>query len=241
MKKRNTLTISRQFFEITKGLKPEIKHAVQDAIFDLFFDNVPINYDALDESTKVALCCLLPDLRKMQQKFDAGITQKNYIECQRGYSVHLDEANRSVLNRNEAQGSAGDSSILNNNIYNNIYNTSINQSSQSIKSDAGKRKFYTEVLEEHLKTIEELEPQTHKRALNLVKQLGEQTSAFTIHNQQIMPEDILERYVDIFRTTNIAQILARLQNVFAGVDGASGVKNKFKYTVAAMFSEASGL
>lgn len=241
MKKRSTLTLSREFFEIIKGLKPETKHAVYDAIFDLFFDDIQIDYSTVDESTRVALCCLLPSIRTMQQKFNAGTTQKNYTENQRGYSVHLDEANRSVLNRNEAQGSAGDSSILNNNIYNNIYNTSINQSNQSIKSDAGKRKFYTKLLEEHLKIIEELEPQTHKRALNLVKQLGEQTSAFTIHNQQIMPEDILERYVDIFRTTNTAQILARLQNVFASVDGASGIKNKFKYTVAAMFSEASGL
>lgn len=250
MTRRQVTLPKKEFYDKVKGLKPEIKTPVINAILDLLFEEKQINYDELSDAVTVALACIVPDLRRVQSQFDNGKLSKNSQETAKG--LFCPNENTQIQPTPPKFSQAG-SSILNNNIYNNIYNTSINQSNQSVKntttdnnekieeSNADKRQFYTEVLEEHLKTIEELEPQTHKRALNLVKQLGKQTSAFTIHNQQMMPEDILERYVDIFRTANTSEILSRLQNVFAGVDAAPSIKNKFRYTVSAMFSEASGL
>lgn len=248
--KRKQLALPREFYEKSKEFDKETKHQVQDAIFDHFFDGVPIEYDKYPDTVRIALACLLPDLRRLQTQFENGSCEKKLRQNTQGL---LCPKNGSQIKPNEANGSQRGASILNsNNIYNNI-NSQINSNQSNSKnettpnntccdggnleSDIKKREFFAEVLKQQLERIQELDPQTHQKMLALVQNVAAATVPFKIKNTLVLPEQVLEQYLDFFRRDSNVEIAEQLNQVIARTDTVQ-TNNRKKYLVSALYNEA---
>lgn len=248
--KRQTVTLPRrEFYDKIKDLKPEIKTPVINAILDLFFEEKPINYSEYSETVSVALACLVPDLRRVQAVYDNGKCEKKSTTKSEGLFCPFEPSEKKLT---EATASKTDSSILNNNIYNNIYNNKIisNQSSEKNKttpsnkselcSDQEKREFYAEAVLLQLKRIQMQDPAICDKMSQLVKKLSNKSEAITIKNELVLPEQILEQYLEFFRTPDDSAILERISEVMSRVS-AIKTSNKAKYLVISLYNEAKNM
>lgn len=235
--KRKTLTLSRDFFEKVNGFDEQIKHAVYDAVFDLFFNNKNIEYDNFDAVTRTALACLVPDLRRVQTQFDNGRVAKKLRLNSQGIFC---PSEASQMMPNEANLSHPDSSILNNNnINNNIYNINNNQSTQS----SSVRENYTRLMEKinTLKLSQGNDEQIIARAEDLFQRVAKEKESPVINGQPVAVADVLVRYLQIFENKSEEDSIKILKNIFDVLDQtcqAKKITNSYRYLISLFYNSS---
>ena len=242
--KRKQLALPREFYDKSKEFDTETKHTVQDVVFSHFFDGTPIEYENYPDTVRIALACLLPDLRRIQTQFENGSCEKKSRQNSQGFLCPHDG---SQMKPNEANESQNDSSILySNNIYNNInsqinsnQSNSKNETTQSSieKSDKQKREFFAEVLEQQLLRIQEQDSQTYQKMLAIVQTVAAATQPYKIKDELVLPERVLELYIDFFRTDSEQKIVEQLRDTIARTEAVQ-TSNRKKYLVATLYNEA---
>ena len=253
--KRQSVTLTRRFLDLTAELNNQDRLTAYDKIFSHLFNEIPIETKGESDAVRVTLACLAPELRKAQAQYENGVVAKKLTTKSQGLFCPHDGSQQQANNKPEwSQSSPIYNNIINNN---NIRNnqTIPNQKNENYtfeqqnadeseshvcnqikKSNKEEREFYASVLEENIQRIENVELQ--ERVKTLVNKIAHTTTAFRIRNNEVTPEEVLCKMVDIFRTDNVNKIEMRLASVYEDLATREKVSNKFKYLVSSMYREA---
>lgn len=242
MAKRKQLTLPRaEFYEPIKHLEPDVKHAVLDIIFDFFFEDKGIFYPNLDPSVRSAVACLMPNLRRVQAQFDNGKSEKKSRQNSQGLLCPLES---SQAEPNKAKQIKVESSFLNNNIYNNIYNNQIisnqeekNKKEELAQSDPDKKEWFADAVLQQLERIKEVDEQVNQKMQQIVHVIAQRNEPYKIKNELIMPETVLEQFLEFFRTDDIQLIIERFNNIISRTREIK-TTNRLNYLVVSLFNES---
>lgn len=130
-KKRKTLTMTYELFEaVSKVKSPDERLEIYEIMFNHFFKSKPIEYSKIKSDTVSSIIAfMMPDIRKIQSKFDNGNTKKS---TKNNASLFTCYNNISQQQANGSKDLPSDYNIYN--IINNIYKL-INQSLNNSKSN----------------------------------------------------------------------------------------------------------
>ena len=249
---RQTVTLNRRFLTLTSELNSEDRLKAYDKILTHLFNDIPIETNGESESLKIILACLAPELRRAQVVFDNGKISKKLNSTTQASLRPFDASKKQATSEQNSNNRVGDSSPYlkcHNNINNNINNhhtipyqteknelhTKIVPEEQHLESDPEKKEFFASVLEQKASDIQDVGLQS--RFVQLVKKVQAEEKPFNIDKIQVLPEDVLEKMVELFRLATKQEITARIFSIFEDVDSRERLTNKFKYFVSAMYRE----
>ena len=252
-KLRETVTITKRIYKMGKVLKDKDRREFYDVILDHFFMGKEILLDDVCESVKLAVLGVMPELRRVQIRFDNGRKNKSMhstaiLLC--GNNRSKPQANQEQETSEKSHARASDLTIYSaNNIYSNLEQTNEQTNSgeadKTMASNEIERKlelgWYEETLEEKAELLQDIDAGVHARFLNLVHKVAREPGGFNIQGEQVSASKVLERYISLFCNTPIrtAEILSE---IFAEIDcKASDITNKYKYMASALYNVASGL
>ena len=250
--KRQKVTFTRRFLDLTSELNNQDRLNCYDKLFKHLFNGEPIKMKEESEALKIALACLGPELRKAQAQYENGIISKKLSTNTKGLLCQFDGSQQQANNKPTA---SQPSPFYNSNIINNNYkNQSIpiqknedcaGEQSSSVsqgeiceqkKSNQEEREFYASVLKNNIERLENITLQSKMETL--VERIAATETAFRIKKEEVLPEKVLCKMVDIFRTDDINKIESRLASVFHDLLNREKVTDKFKYLVSSMYREA---
>lgn len=250
--KRQSVTLTRRFLSLTAELNDQDRLTCYDKIFQHLFNEIPIETKGESDALRITLACLGPELRKAQSQFKNGSVSKKLPNNSQGFFCHFDGSQQQANNKPTA---SQPSLYYNSNIINNNYkNQSIpihknedcaGEQSLSVsqgeiceqkKSNQEEREFYASVLKNNIERLANITLQS--KVDTLVERIAATETAFRIKKEEVLPEKVLCKMVDIFRTDDINKIESRLASVFHDLLNREKVTDKFKYLVSSMYREA---
>ena len=256
---RQTVTLNRRFLELTSELNSEDRLKAYDKILTHLFNDIPIETAGESESLKIILACLAPELRRAQVVFDNGKISKKLNSTTQASLRPFDASKKQATSEQNSNNRADNSSPYlkyHNNINNiiiiliiiliitrpyqirqkkNELHTKIVPEEQHLESDPEKKEFFASVLDQKASDIQDVGLQS--RFVQFVKKVQAEEKPFNIDKVQVLPEDVLEKMVELFRLETKQEITARIFSIFEDVDSREGLTNKFKYFVSAMYRE----
>ena len=123
-KKRQTITLTRDFYNATKWMKDENRLEFYDTVFRSLFDNKSIDYEKIkSENVASALAILSPALSAITSKYENRVGKK----LKSTPSPFLCSPSSIEMERNGTNLSEPATSYLNNKLNNNIYNIYTNK------------------------------------------------------------------------------------------------------------------
>lgn len=249
--KRQTVTLTRRFLDLTTELNESDRLIVYDKILKHLFNEIPIETKDDSDAARITIACLAPELRNAQVRFDNGKIAKKSRQITQGAVCPFDESKLKASNKQvTSKNGEDDSSLYNNsnNIYN-IYNNHIisNQEKnkkeeltqpecQGEESNQEKREWFAEVLEQQLERIKEIDSQVHQKMLQVVHAVANESEPYKIKNELVLPETVLEKFVDFFRTENEIEIAERFNQIISRVEQIK-TTNKKKYLISSLYNE----
>ena len=108
MNNRKTITLNKSFLNMASVLPKETRLEFYDRVFKHFLDGQDLGLKEAPELLKVALVGIMPELRKLQARYDAGTTEKKFTEKTK---ATLCPSDRSKTKQNEANQSGNDNNI----------------------------------------------------------------------------------------------------------------------------------
>lgn len=242
--KRQTVTLTRRFLELTAELSESDRLIVYDKILTHLFNEIPIDTKDESDAVRVTIACLAPELRIAQVRFDNGKISKKLKQISQGEVCHF-EGSKPQASDKQATSKNGisDSSFLNNNIYNNIYNNHIisdqekNKKEELAQSDPNKREWFADAVLQQLERIKEVDGQVHQKMQQVVHAVAQASEPYNIRNGSVLPETVLEQYLEFFRTDDLQLIVDRLGQTIARVAQAK-TNNRNNYLIASLYQEA---
>ena len=93
------------------------------------------------------------------------------------------------------------------------------------------------MLEQQLERIKEIDSQVHQKILQVVHTVASSCEAFAIKNENVLPETVLEQFVDFFRTENEIEIAERFNQIISRVEQIK-TSNKKKYLISTLYNES---
>lgn len=252
-KGRETVTLSKRMYIIGSTLNESDRSRYYHSVLGNLFEGKEISLECVSEALKIAFVCIMPELRKLQIKYENGKRYKSAL----GTDILLCEKEKSETQANDKQKNLARAS--NYNIYsaNYIYsNKQTNeQTSAFCENDAiniteyenmkNKINFYTEILEEKADEIKSIDTGLHARFMNLVHKISKEEGKFYIQGETLGAVAVLERYLALF-SQDIDSITTMLSAIFTEVDYKAenktfNITNKYRYMVSAVYNIASGL
>lgn len=250
--KRQTVTLTRRFLDLTNELNESDRLIVYDKILKHLFNEIPIETKDDSDAARITIACLAPELRNAQVRFDNGKIAKKSRQTTQGAVCPFEESKLQANNKQvTSKNGSDDSSLYNNsnNIYN-IYNNQITSNQeknkkeeltqpecQVEKSNQEKRKWFAEVLEQQLERIKEIDEQVHQKMQQVVHAVANESEPYKIKNELVLPETVLEQYLDFFRTENELNIIERLNETIARVEQIK-TSNRKRYMIVSLYNEA---
>ena len=250
---RQSVTLSRRFLELAGELNDKDRLTCYDKILNHLFNEIPLETQGESDALRITLACLGPELRKAQAQYENGIISKKLPNNSQGFLCHFAGSQQQANNKPTASQPSpyyNNSNIINNNIINQSIpiqkneNCASEQSSsvsqgeicEQKKSNQEEREFYASVLKNNIERLENITLQS--KMDTLVERIAATETVFRIKKEEVLPEKVLCKMVDIFRTTDINKIESRLTSVFHDLLNREKVTDKFKYLVSSMYREA---
>ena len=234
-KKRKTLTMTYELFEaVSKVKSPEERLQIYEIMFNHFFKNKPIDHSKIEsETVSSILAFMMPDIRKIQSKYDNRIGKKS---TKNNASLFL--CNQKVIEQQQPTTAFSTSDYYNiYNIINNIY-LIINQSVSNSKNNNS----YINITNKDImtKSLQEIsqENATHYEAL------------VNVINEVASKEKIKINGVWVERATALDTIAGLLvsqegvQQLSLKIDEVAqtqGLKNKLGYLTSALYNLSKDL
>ena len=251
--KRQSVTLTRRFLDLATELNNQDRLTCYDKIFNHLFNEIPIETKGESDALRITLACLGPELRKAQAQYENGLVSKKLSNNSKGFLCHFDGSQQQANNKPTASQPSpyyNNSNIINNNIINQSIpiqkneNCASEQSSsvsqgeicEQKKSNQEEREFYASVLKNNIERLANITLQS--KVDTLVERIAATETAFRIKKEEVLPEKVLCKMVDIFRTDDINKIESRLASVFHDLTNREKVTDKFKYLVSSMYREA---
>ena len=141
-KKRQTITLTRDFYNATKWMKDENRLEFYDTVFRSLFDNKSIDYEKIkSENVASALAILSPTLKAITSKYENRVGKK----LKENSSPFLCSPSSIEMERNGTNLIEPATSYFNNKLNNNIYNIYTNLYKQTKENTIKENKVTTEL------------------------------------------------------------------------------------------------
>lgn len=234
-KKRKTLTITYELFEaVSKVKSADDRLEIYETMFNYFFKNKPIEYSKIKSDTASSIIAfMMPDIRKIQSKFDNGNTKKST----------KNNASLFICNTNISKEQAKLSEDLPSDYYNiyNIINNILNIINQSINSGKINNSYINitnrDIMVKSLQKISQ-ENAIHYEAL--VKVINEVASKekTKINGVWVESAEALDTIAWLLVSQEGAHQLSLKINEVAKIQG---LKNKLSYLTSALYNLSKDL
>lgn len=229
--KRQTITLTRDFYNATKWMKDENRLEFYDMVFRSLFDNKDIDFEKVkSENVASALAILSPALSAITSKYENRVGKK----LKSTPSPFLCSPSSIEMERNGTKQN-GDFSSDYYSIYNILYNVIINQS--SIKSNKLKYIKY-ENLNLLQNALNQINNQCDEKTIKKLKQVFEKLSA----NEVVSINGVAQK--SIFVIDKIVELLLspnaplKIKEKVEELNELSGIRNPVGYLISALYNLA---
>lgn len=232
--KRKTITISYELFEaVSKVRQPENRLEIYETMFSYLFKNKPIEYSKIKSDTVSSiLAYMMPDIRKIQSKFENGNTKKG---TKNTASLFCCSQASSELQANISEENASDYNIYNtiNNLFL-IINQSVNHNKKYNSYINITNKDY---ITDSLKKICQKNENHYKIVTKVLNELCGKEK-IKINGVWVEQAEALDTIVGLLTSEDgIEQLSLKIDEVAQ----AQGLKNKLGYLTTALFNLSKNL
>lgn len=229
-KKRQTITLTRDFYNATKWMKDENRLEFYDTVFRSLFDNKSIDYEKIkSENVASALAILSPALSAITSKYENRVGKK----LKENSSPFLCSPSSIEMERNGTKRN-GDFSSDYYSIYNILYNIIINQSSISNKLKYIKY----ENLNLLQNALNQINQQCDEKTIKKLKQVFEKLSAneaVSINGVAQKSISVIDKIVELLLSPNAP---LKIKEKVEELDNLPGIRNPVGYLISALYNLA---
>ena len=239
-KRRRRISYTEPLFDALLVLSDSDRLQIYDQLNYHFLKGKPLDYAACSDTARSIMAYIAPEIRKYQQKFDAGITEKKFTASTK---AALCPNETSVLKRNEANGSVKKKNqkenILSinknlNNIYNNVYQTNNRTRAHAYaREESIKNENDGDGVVVQLQKLQAADPETVSRTLLLIEELRQGEEIVKINGQPTKSSEIFSVFEQFFQKPGALEFL---KYTYKQIDMLPGIRNPFKYTVSRLYN-----
>ena len=238
MNNRKTITLNDNILNTAEVLPNDMRLMFYDKLMQHFLKGQDLSLNEVPDILKVALVGIMPELRKLQSKFDAGITQKKFREKEK---ASLCPNDRSKMKQNKAN-----QSIEDNNIYSTFpnliyilykYNNSINLPHGCVRThEKPFKQDHDTKAEVQLNKLKSKNPAMYNYFNQIVTRVNKE-KGIKISGVPTTAEKILPQLSKIAEQSNLEELL-----ISANEESSSPkVRDKIRYSISLLYNLATRL